>query len=179
VYPDAFWRADAVGQRDLVEPHPPAADVMLRDAEPGDLDRLQEVFRSSSLSNPGDRPHLLAHPEVLELVLEPIIEGRMRVAVVDERIVGFATIQPGDGTAELDDLFVDPVWMRQGIGRLLIQDAAARARAAGATRIEVTANEHALAFYEAAGFVRQGTAATQFGGAPRMHLDLGDGKASE
>jgi hypothetical protein len=40
------------------------------------------------------------------------------------------------------------------------------------SRIEVTANPHAMAFYERAGFVPDGTAETRFGAAPRMRLDL-------
>jgi ribosomal protein S18 acetylase RimI-like enzyme len=68
---------------------------------------------------------------------------------------------------------VDPDWMRRGIGRALVSDTAATARARNLSRIEVTANDHALAFYEAVGFVRDGTVSTPFGSAPRMHLDVG------
>ena len=39
-------------------------------------------------------------------------------------------------------------------------------------RINVTANGHALAFYEALGFVTDGLIATRFRDAPRMHLDV-------
>ena len=73
----------------------------------------------------------------------------------------------------IEDLFVDPEVMRQGIGRALIADAVAAARHAGVGRIEVTANEHALAFYEEVGFVWDGVADTRFGPAPDMHLDIG------
>ena len=82
--------------------------------------------------------------------------------MVDGRIVGFATLVG----SELEDLFVDPDWMRQGIATALVQDAAATV-----PRIEVTANAHALAFYESVGFVRDGVAETTGGRAHRMHLD--------
>ena len=43
----------------------------------------------------------------------------------------------------------------------------------GVQRIEVTGNDHALAFYQRAGFVIDGVAQTRFGPATRMHLDVG------
>ena len=50
-----------------------------------------------------------------------------RVAVgEDDAVVGFATYLISDGVAELEDLFVDPPWMRRGIGEALVMDIAAR-----------------------------------------------------
>ena len=148
------------------------AEIVIRGAELADVDSLGDVFRRSSLSNEGDRPNLLASPDVLEFEPTAVHDRRCRVAIVEGRLVGFATVRPiGDGV-ELEDLFVDPDWMRQGIGLALVRDATAMARASGVTRIEVTANPHASEFYERAGFVPDGTAHTQFGPAPRMRLDL-------
>jgi GNAT superfamily N-acetyltransferase len=80
---------------------------------------------------------------------------------------------PADGQAsELEDLFVDPDWMQRGVGRELVLDAVAIARAKGVPRIEVTANGHALAFYEKVGFVLDGVVETRFGPGSRMHLDV-------
>ena len=91
-----------------------------------------------------------------------VIEGRTRVAVAEGRIVGFATLVGN----ELEDLFTDPPWMRRGIATALVRDAAATV-----DRIDVTANLHAQAFYEAVGFVDDGSAQTPGGPARRMHLD--------
>jgi len=129
------------------------------------------VYRRSSLSNDGDCENLLANPEVLVFESTSIHEQRTRVAVSDGRIVGFATTRVVDDFLELDDLFTDPDWMRRGVARDLIVDVGAIARARGIARVGVTANGHALAFYEAAGFVDDGTAETRFGPARRMHLD--------
>lgn len=146
--------------------------VVLRDAVPGDLAALSDVFRRSSLSNDGDRPNLLAHPEVLELSDLAVREGRTRTAVAGGNIVGFASwLEAGDGF-EIEDLFVDPQWMRRGIGRALVLDLIAIARGRGTDRVEVTANQHALAFYENVGFVVYREDTTRFGPAPRMRLDL-------
>lgn len=154
-------------------------DVQIRTAQVADLEDLGEIFRRSSLANDGDRAMLLANPESLEPnVVTSVHEERTRAAVVDGRIVGFATVLCVGDAFELEDLFVDPSWMRRGIGLSLVRDAAATARAQGVCRIEVTANPHALAFYEHAGFVEDGTAETRFGPAPRMRLDTGTGVLS-
>lgn len=144
----------------------------IRDAGPGDIAALRDVFRRSSLSNDGDRANLLAHPEVLELADEPVTEGRVRAAVSDDTVVGFAIWAPTQGALELEDLFVDPDQMRRGIGRALVRDVVAIASSRGTSRIEVTANEHARAFYTNVGFVADDYVQTTFGPAIRMHLDL-------
>lgn len=144
---------------------------LIRDAVPADVESLRTLFRRSSLSNAGDRGTLLAHPDALELSDVAVGEGRTRVATdVDGQIVGFVTVAPGPGLVELEDLFVDPEWMRRGIGRHLVLDAVARARRAGIMRLEVTANHHASAFYHDVGFVFHHEVETRFGPAPRMCL---------
>jgi len=132
---------------------------------------LQQVFRDASLSNPGDAPLLLAHPDVLVFAGEGIADGRTRVAVTrddaGERILGFATVTSGpDGRPDLEDLFVDPRFRRRGIARRLVLDAVATARRAGYRQLSVTGNPHALDFYRSVGFVETGTAETAFGPAP-------------
>jgi ribosomal protein S18 acetylase RimI-like enzyme len=69
--------------------------------------------------------------------------------------------------AYLDHLVVAPNWRRRGIGRALVQHAIAEARAAGASRIDLTANEtkHAgRALYRSLGFQRRDT------GTFRLHI---------
>ena len=145
----------------------------LRAASAADLDAIRDVYRRSSLANEGDREVLLAHPDALEFAGDGIHDERTLVAVRDGRIVGFATLAPSRGNAvELDDLFVDPEHQRHGIGRALVAEITARARAVGAVRIDVTANPEAGAFYESVGFVVIGETATRFGPAPRMQLEI-------
>jgi GNAT superfamily N-acetyltransferase len=147
--------------------------VVIRDSVPADLDALRDVYRRSSLSNDGDRASLLAHPEVLEFPGPATSDGRTRVAVADDgRLVGFATTLIAGGAAELDDLFVDPGWMRRGIGRALVLDAIEIARDRGVGRVEVTANPHALVFYQRAGFTVDHEVRTRFGPGSRMHVDV-------
>lgn len=138
------------------------AEPLIRTATPGDLPAVRDVFRRAALSNEGDRAWIEAHPDEFGLDEANVIEGRTRVAVVDGEIVGFATLVG----SELEDLFVDPDWMRRGIATALVRDVAATV-----PRIDLTANPHALAFYESVGFVEDGVAETSGGPAVRMHRD--------
>ena len=144
-----------------------------------DLPALRDLFRRSSLFNEGDRDLLLARPEVLELADEGIIDGRTRVAVgADDEILGFITTHLLDACVlEIEDLFVDPEWMRTGVASRLVEDLLATASGKSVRRIEVTANPHAAAFYRHVGFVQGNDSETRLGGAPRMYLTLHGGKA--
>ena len=145
----------------------------MRTAVPEDLPELQRVFRVSSLSNAGDRDALLAHPEHLMFVGSGIAAGRTMVAQVDDRLVGFAsTIEIDSDQAELEDLFVDPAWQRQGTARQLVGALVDNGRRRGLRTILVTGNPHALPFYLAVGFVVIGEQATELGTGTRLALDL-------
>ena len=145
---------------------------MIRLGTPADLPAASGVYRRASLSNPGDRDNLLAHPEYLILGPEGLVEGRTYVAEEDGSVVGFATWAEAGGTIELEDLFVDPGWRRRGIATALVSHVVDVLRARGVQCLEVTANPHAQGFYTAAGFLDCGVAETDFGAAPRMRLAI-------
>jgi GNAT superfamily N-acetyltransferase len=147
---------------------------MIRDAVPEDHPALGDIFRRSSLSNEGDRPLLLANPA--HLVWREPADGppfRVRVAVTAEAVIaGFATVVLTPAAAELDDLFVDPRFMRRGIGLALVGDAARLTSEAGCSVLAVTANPHAAAFYRAAGFGGCEPVTTPLGVGTRLRLAL-------
>jgi GNAT superfamily N-acetyltransferase len=146
--------------------------IMIRLGTPADLGAVTGVYRSASLSNPGDRDHLLAHPEYL--VLEPagLDEGRTYVAEADGALVGFATWADAGDAIELEDLFVDPGWKRRGIATALVHRVADVLRSQGVDALEVTASPDALEFYHAVGFTDVGVEQTAFGTAPHLRLSL-------
>ncbi len=133
---------------------------------------LQDIFRRASWSNEDDRPVLTEHPEFLELSDAGVLEGRTRVALIADVAVGFATLAIDGSVAELEDLFVDPDWMRHGVATALVADATIQARTNGAARIEVDANDHALRFYESTGFVSSARIALPHGVATRMAITV-------
>ena len=118
---------------------------------------------------------LLLHPDALELAPSSLTVSHVRIASDDAgKIVGFVTAGPSDDGLELDDLFVEPAVFRHGVGRALVEDVVRWARGRGVARISVTGNPHALAFYEAVGFVLEGETDTELGVGYRLHLDIGD-----
>ena len=146
-----------------------------RVATDADAEAMQEIYRAASLSNEGDRAELLARPELLILDPELASSGRAVVATADSvGPVAFASHRPiSDDVSELDDLFTHPAWCRKGAARLLMAAIVDDALTRDIRRIEVTANVHAMAFYEAVGFQHIGTADTELRPAPRMALAFG------
>ena len=102
--------------------------TQIRTATAAEREALSELHRRSSYVWEGDRADLDAHPDALGVAAEAIAAGRVRVAVgTGGELIGFWVVADGpDGVCELDDLFVEPRLMRQGIGRALVEDAAAR-----------------------------------------------------
>jgi ribosomal protein S18 acetylase RimI-like enzyme len=145
---------------------------VIRPGTPADYLAVAEVFRRAALSNVGDRDNLLAHPEQLVLGAEALEQHRTHVAEMHGSVVGFASWAAPDETVELEDLFVDPSWMRAGVATALVVRIVEVLRSQGVSRLEVTANPHALGFYQAVGFRDIGTAGTESGVAPRMALVL-------
>jgi GNAT superfamily N-acetyltransferase len=145
---------------------------MIRLGTSADLAAATSVYRRASLSNAGDRDNLLAHPDYLILGSQALAEGRTYVAEEDGSLVGFATWAKTASTVELEDLFVDPGYMRRGIATALVNRIAEVLRTRGVERLEVTANPHALGFYRAVGFTDCSVAETEFGTAPRMVLAI-------
>jgi GNAT superfamily N-acetyltransferase len=130
------------------------------------------VFQRASLFNDGDRDALLAHPEHLVLPPDGLEQGRTYVAEKHGSVVGFVSWVKTAETVDLEDLFVEPTWMRQGVATALVARIVDVLRSQGVSCLEVTANPHALGFYRHMGFHDIGTAITEFGEAPRMALAI-------
>jgi GNAT superfamily N-acetyltransferase len=73
-----------------------------------------------------------------------------------------------EGIQTLDDLWVHPTAMGQGIGRQLFTHAAQQARALGATHLAIEADPHAESFYLHMGAQRVGENVYQLEGRPRV-----------
>lgn len=100
-----------------------------------------------------------AAPDLL-VTAEMIASGDVRVATRGDTILGFVTLAFDGEAAEITQLFVDPDCLGQGAGRRLVDDAFLRAARQGATRITVESDLNAAPFYQAAGMVQTGVAAS-------------------
>jgi len=81
-------------------------------------------------------------------------------------ILGFASLQPSPQAWELDNLWVAPGAMRQGVGSALFAHALAVAAAAHASEIVIDADPNAEVFYLACGARRVGEVAAPIKGQP-------------
>jgi GNAT superfamily N-acetyltransferase len=153
-----------------------APPVRIRDAAAGEAPTLEALQRRSSDVWEAYREQLATHPDAIELPEAFIADGWVRVAVAgDDTPVGFSVVIPAAGAIhELDGLFVEPELMRRGVGRALVEDAAARAAARGAQCLQVIAGP-AREFYERLGFTVVADADTRFGPAVRMRRALPGG----
>jgi GNAT superfamily N-acetyltransferase len=97
--------------------------------------------------------------------------------------IGWHRVRFDDDRAELEDLWVEPTFIRQGYGRILFEHAVDVARAGGAHRLEWDAEPFAAGFYTAMGgreFARSPSAVVPGRTLPRMRLLLAPvGKAAQ
>lgn len=154
--------------------------LTIRQARSDERATLEALQWRASLSNPGDREVLLAHPDAIEVPPEHIAAEHVVVAERGSQVVGFAALLPrADGDSELDALFVDPAAWRQGIGQSLVEHCVETARARGSRAIYVIGNPHATSFYEACGFEHLGTEPTRFGEGQRLRKSILFGSSQE
>jgi len=78
----------------------------------------------------------------------------------DGEVVGVVALGPSEqpNTLDLDKLFVEPRWIRTGVGRALLAHAMIEARRRGAERLTILADPYAAGFYERHGARRIGEA---------------------
>jgi GNAT superfamily N-acetyltransferase len=141
-----------------------ADDLVIRLARSDEQKALEALQWRASLEPTEYREALLAHPDAITLPLEQIETGRTFVAEREGEVLGFSVVlAKPDGDAELDGLFVEPFAWKQGIGRMLVEEAGRFAVSEGAQSLHVLANPTALGFYEACDFELIGEQGTRFG----------------
>jgi ribosomal protein S18 acetylase RimI-like enzyme len=87
------------------------------------------------------KPQLTMHPEYMR-------ENECWVALVDEAVVGFYTLEKRKEIGWLENLWVLPDYMGAGVGRALFRHAVERARQARLKSLQLEADPHAVGFYE-------------------------------
>lgn len=78
------------------------------------------------------------------------VEERFLVATVDDRVVGTGMIDVTTG--KIDAIFVDPAYMKRGIGAGMMAHLETLARAQGCTKLRLDSTLNAAPFYRTLGF---------------------------
>ena len=141
-----------------------SAPVAVRPARPEEREALEALQRRASLVSEAYRALLLANPDAIALPAGRIEAGDVWLAEAAEGIAGFCVVTtlPGGHEAELDGLFVEPAHWRRGIGGVLVEKAAAVARARGARWLVVVSGRSEETFYALHGFAVTGEVETRF-----------------
>ena len=149
------WRRQMAGQKCPEESHP---EFTIRPARPEDEPRVLELLRLIP-------PNAEMDDEALRAAAQRFRECREILVFVAERpvgaprVIGFAALSivrtlTGQ-RAWIDDMAVDPLYQRRGVGAALLEAVMRQANRMGMTHLFLNprrGNEPARAFYRAAGF---------------------------
>ncbi len=121
--------------------------------------------------------HWIKHWESdLTITPEFIANNHVYVAEVDGEIRGFYALCVIDDKAELEHMWVQPVYIGTGIGKDLFLDAMERAAKMNVSEVELSADPNAAGFYERMGATRIGDVDSEIDGKPRklprMKVDI-------
>ncbi|MEZ4621987.1 MAG: GNAT family N-acetyltransferase [Caldilineaceae bacterium] len=145
--------------------------ITIRRAQPADAATLTKIaIAAKSYWNYPDELMALWRAS-LTFTPAGIAQHQVYVATVAEEIIGFYAVAPTADAQryELDDLWIEPAYIGQGVGRLLFQHAVALVQAEGGTMLQLVAEPHALGFYAKMGMRKIGERPSQ---PPGRVLDL-------
>ena len=132
--------------------------MVIREARHGDEwgiwnAHTRAITQVASIGYPKEVIEELVRSEPVENL--EIFDGvQIFVAEIDNEIVGFAVIRIQ--TSEIEVMIVDPDFMRQGIGRELMERLEAVATDAGLEQLIVGSSVYGQPFYRACGFIDSG-----------------------
>ncbi|MCO5217702.1 MAG: GNAT family N-acetyltransferase [Thermomicrobiales bacterium] len=124
------------------------AEISIRPAKPAEAKELTQIAIRS-------KAHWGYSQELIDIWAEDLCvtsascDGESTwVIEVDGQLAGFGELLTQLAPAILDDLFIDPTFIGQGLGGRLLQHLITLARDRGISAIEFDAEPHAVGFYE-------------------------------
>jgi len=105
---------------------------------------------------------------LLTISPEYIRDNETWAIVKNDRCISYYSLRPDGGFLWLDNLWVLPDFMGQGIGRELFQHALERSRALGAATLKIESDPNAQGFYEKMGAWKIGEHQTEVDGQQRI-----------
>lgn len=125
---------------------------MIRRARPQESELLTGLTWRSKAHWGYDEAFMHAHRAGLTITAEYIAAHPAYVIEHGNRPVGFYALEPiGEGRVELGYLFVEPGYIGQGLGRRLLEHAAATAARLGHRSMRIVSDPHAVGFYRRMG----------------------------
>jgi len=105
---------------------------------------------------------------VLTISTEYISENETWIVLAGDQPVAYYSLKQNDGSLWLDNLWVLPENMGQGIGGALFAHALERGRVRGFSNLKIEADPNAVSFYETMGARRVGEHHDEVDGQPRI-----------
>jgi len=105
-----------------------------------------------------------------QLIFEPeyFIENESWTSEIDDLPVAFYTLEEKDGNAWIENLWVLPKYIGEGIGKGLFVHALSRARDLGYSKLQLESDPNSVGFYEKLGMTRIGEHNYPIEGHPRL-----------
>ena len=130
------------------------APFMIRQAVARDAPRLTEIAFSAKRHWGYPEHWIQIWREELTITADLIERIPMVVAEADGVIAGFCAIAGEGSQQEIAHLWVEPVWIGQGLGKTLLQRGVAMARTRGAHSLIILSDPNAVGFYVKMGAVK-------------------------
>jgi len=137
-------------------------------AKPEDAEALTEIAHAAKRHRGYPERWIEAWRDILTMRPEFIAANVAYAAIENGRAVGFYVLTTEADGIHLDHLWVLPSAMRRGIGRALLEHAAAEARNLGFDSIKIEADPNAEEFYKRRGAIRIGANVSHVEGEERV-----------
>jgi len=144
--------------------------VEIRRAALSDLPTLAVIARSAKASWGYPAELLASWQEQFVLTAQQLLDWQVYLVHEGDSILGFFALAVKGQRATLEHLWVRPQAMGRQIGRALLIDALARARASGAREVLIDSDPHAEGFYLKLGGQRIGETAAPIASDPARSL---------
>jgi len=144
-------------------------------AEIKDDEVLTAITKKSKAHWGYTEEQLLAWSEQLTITALYIKDNKVYKLLTDGGVVGYYSYYTCDeGTVKLDNLFVLPVFIGSGFGRLLMEDFLHRIKNTGVKKVTLESEPNAEGFYTKFEFVKTGQIETSIKDRylPVMQLDI-------
>jgi len=127
-----------------------------RRAIPGEADELSEIAYSAIAHWGYPRCWMEIWKPQFDFLPEYFERHESWVVELEDRPIGFYTLQEKNGNAWLENLWVLPEFIGRGIGRQLFIHALSRSRTKGHLSLQLEADPNAVGFYEKMGMFKIG-----------------------